>query len=143
MTKLDEYNTEDVDVEELKPIATLYDHCVTIYNEMATQARETEENGLVYEGHLTKLFQDCGMAQPHYTSVRQQLMNMGCIHQLRRGGGGAMSKWKILKEPTEEDFRGAKALRKPLTGKMASVEQQMRDFNRRLLKVEAALMNDD
>lgn len=143
MTKLDEYNTDDVDVEELKPIATLYDHCVTIFNEMSAQARDTEENGLVYEGHLTKLFQDCGMAQPMYTSVRQQLMNMGCIFQLRRGGGGAMSKWKILKEPTEEDFREAKSLRKPLTGKMAIVEQQMRDFNRRLQRIEEVLSADE
>jgi hypothetical protein len=111
-----------------------------VWKEMKAQSRENDEGDHVYEGHLTKLImQDCGLAQPLYTSVRGQLMNMGCIEQIRRGGGGSMSKWKVLKEPTEDDFREAKALRKPLTGKLSIVEQQLRDLNRRVIRAEARL----
>jgi len=60
---------------------------------------------IVYEGFLTTLITSkLNLSVPYYTSVRKALMRMGCIRQLRRGGGTAMSQWELIYEPTLEAF---------------------------------------
>lgn len=67
------------------PTAALFEHCVNVWKEMSTQARDSGDEGLVYEGFTTKLFQGLQMSTPYYTSVLAKLKQMGCIEQLQIG----------------------------------------------------------
>jgi hypothetical protein len=104
------------DEEQDVPLPAVFEHAVTVYRRMESEAElvnygETGDGGadikrLVWEGHLTKLFSSLHFSVPYYTSVTRELKRMGCISQIRRGGGNAASKWQLHHEPTEELFRG-------------------------------------
>jgi hypothetical protein len=147
-----------------------FEHCTTIYDMMATEAKTEEIDGtstLVWEGHTTKLFEKAALAQPYYTSVLHKLRAMGCILQLQRGGGGGFSKWALLTSPTLSVFDASKdrASGRPtpadiqnqrlrdvmnlittVNSHMDSVESWLhnldKDVNQLLIDVEA-LKNDD
>lgn len=118
-------------MEEEKPTSMVYDHCMTVYNEMASQARE-EDDGSIYEGHLTKLFAMLQMSTPYYTLIMSKLKEMGCVEQLRRGGGNSPSRWRLLKTPSEEDFKIAKGKSERPNGRLAAIEQRIGDLNKRI-----------
>jgi DNA-binding transcriptional regulator PaaX len=139
------------DVDE-KPMKALYDHCVTVFDEMFKEAvpEETmqasevdpvtstlEPTGyVIWTGHLTQLFARLGMATPYYTSVMQALKKMGCAEQIRRGGGNSMSKWRLVRRPEEDFFTAAEKIKKPTQGSFAALEQQFRDMNSRVTALE-------
>jgi len=119
-----------------RPMPALWSYLLRVYNQME-EAAEVEEqegldggSGLVYTGHLTTLFQDMQIPNPYYTSVTQALKAMGCIIQLRRGGGTGLSKWALLERPTEQLFH-TKATRKTRAvqhvGKLNILEQRIKD----------------
>jgi|1185.fasta_scaffold65760_3 hypothetical protein len=93
--------------EDEAPLPAIFGHACTVYKEMESEAElTTEENPqLIWEGHLTKLVARLHLSVPYYTSVTRELKRMGCIKQLRRGGGNASSQWLLVTEPTEELFR--------------------------------------
>lgn len=97
--------------EEEIPLPAIFGHACTVYKEMESEAElvERADQGmaqvLVWEGHLTKLVTRLHLSVPYYTSVTRELKRMGCIKQLRRGGGNATSQWLLVTEPTEELFR--------------------------------------
>lgn len=124
-------------------ISAIYDHCVAVYKAMLEEAEMEELDGLVYEGHLTRLIiQDLGLSTPYYTQVKRRLVAMGCIEQLRRGGGHAMSRWKLLTEPTEESFNSIASQKHAPKGKYAVLAQQLRDLNRRVTQLEMAFRGE-
>lgn len=125
----------------------LYEHSVNVFNAMRERAQVDqlttggEEQGLVYEGFLTKLFSDdLGLSVPYYTTVMRQLRRMGCVTQLRRGGSSTPSRWQLLEEPTIEAFisdhdrSSSKVQRK---SRLDSVEQQNRDLASRINDLES------
>jgi len=130
--------TPSIDVDDEKPTAALFEHCVKVYNEMTEQARD-EEDGLIYEGFLTKLFQGLQLSTPYYTSVMGKLKQMGCVESLRRGGGSTPSRWRILAEPTEESFNSFQKTNKVPHGKHAVLEQQFRDLSKRFAEMETRI----
>jgi hypothetical protein len=119
-----------------RPTSTLFDHCVTVFNEMEAQARDEVGIGLVYEGHLTKLFHQLNLSTPHYTSVMKMLKAMGCVEQIRRGGGSAVSRWELKRVPGEESFRSFEQMNTAPKGKYAALEQAVRDLARRVNELE-------
>lgn len=135
-----------------KPTAALFDHCVNVYNAMLDEAKpETktvrDEEGhdevitsgyQIWEGHTTTLFNRLELPAPYYTDIMRRLKDMGCVEQLRRGGGKALSKWRLIREPNEEDFKKAAEIsnRRQPQGAVAALEQQIRDLNKRLISVE-------
>jgi hypothetical protein len=138
VTKLEDFVANE---PEDKPVKALYDHCLNVYNEMHEQARTSTdyagyEDQLVYIGHLTKLFQALDLAVPYYTSVMKMLKAMGCVEQIRRGGGGAPSAWAVFNAPEREAFEKSAPLKRPVAGKLAALEQQLRDQNVRINKLE-------
>lgn len=116
--------------EEEKPTSMVFDHCISVYDEMRAQARP-EDEGLIYEGYLTKLFGQLQMATPYYSSIMKHLKTMGCVEQIRRGGGNTPSRWLLVRPPNEESFRSFEQLKRPRTGKIAAVEQRLRDLNKK------------
>lgn len=130
--------------EEQKPTSIIYDHCVRVYEEMHAQSREEEldfadpgdgefvnkHQVLVYEGHLTKLFAGLQLSTPYYTSVMNHLKAMGCVEQLRRGGGNSPSRWMLVRPPAEEAFNSIENQKRLSRGKVAALEQQVRDLSR-------------
>lgn len=123
----------------------MYDHCVRVYQAMYAEAtkdkptasaHEKMHGGPVYVGHFTKLFSELGLSTPYYTAVKRHLVNMGCIEQLRRGGGSSPSKWILRKEPDEEAFNSFETMKARKTGKSAAQDQQIRDLNERVHNLE-------
>lgn len=96
--------------EEVMP--ALFEHCVNCYNAMTkeaeTRTNEAGETLTVWTGFFTSLIRDqLHLSTPYYTSIRQILVGMGCIRQLRRGGGTGESIWELIKMPTPELFINA------------------------------------
>jgi len=125
-------------------LPALYYHCIEIYEAMSDVATEvkmdTGATSLVYEGFLTSLVtKQQNLSVPYYTDVTRALRRMGCIKQLRRGGGTAPSQWELFHPPNQQLFETAKA---PTRSKRASdvegMQQQIRDLNERVLRLEQA-----
>lgn len=144
------------DIDE-RPIKALFDHCTTVFDEMFKDAvpEETTERNydageakdytetaatgyMIWTGHTTQLFARLGMATPYYTTVMQALKKMGCVEQVRRGGGNSMSKWRLVRKPEEEAFEAAEKIKKPTGGSLEAVKQQVRSLNERLTVLEDA-----
>ena len=125
-------------------VPALYEHCTEVYEAMAERAvigfayPDDEEETLVYEGFLTRLIKDdLHYSVPYYTSIRQKLMAMDCIRQIRRGGSTTPSRWLMVLPPTLELFENTASSTVDRTKKatrMDSLEQQVRDMNERLTR---------
>jgi hypothetical protein len=127
----------------------LFEHCYNTYREMLAQAKsvvgsQTEKGGyepashiVVYEGFLTHLVtHTLNLSVPYYTSVRKNLIRMGCIRQLRRGGGSSPSQWELIHEPTEEAFWNVQEPRVHKPSKDAAVQEQIRNLSARVSELE-------
>lgn len=123
-----------MDEDTIKPTPVMYDHCVTVYTKMAEEA-----TGDQYEGFSTKLVQSCGLPSPYYTAVMRRLKEMGCIEQVRRGGGNAVSVWKLITPPTEELFEAIDLSTRRKPTRYEFVEQQVRDLNKRVYNMETII----
>lgn len=127
-----------------EPMPQMYNHCVAVYEEMKKTAEVVTEDGKpprrIWHGFLTKLInEDLGLAVPYFTAVRNNLMEMGCVTQLARGGGTHPSTWELIRNPTEELFNTKGKIR---TNSKASVMQgQINDLNVRVKKLEELLQN--
>lgn len=139
--------------------ASLFLHCEEVYKKMFEQARanvivegDSSISVIVYEGMLTHLIvQELHLSTPYYTSITAALKGMGCIRQLKRGGGSGKSQWELLHEPKLVEFDtyiegknntatlGRIAGRPKVTGRQDMLEQQVRELNRRLSTVEAVI----
>lgn len=75
-----------------------FTHCVRVYEAMHN---EIDMDGN-WKGSLTKLLPTLNLPAPYYTQITRELKRMGCIVQLRRGGGGAHSVWALHQEPTKD-----------------------------------------
>jgi hypothetical protein len=118
--------------EPESPTPALFDHAKRVFDEMCKRATRQEVEGYgevaVYEGHLTQLFSDLGIANPYYTKIRDILTDGNCMVQLRRGGGAALSKWVMISEPQEDTFRELMDRKRPKQGGAAILEQRVKDL---------------
>lgn len=123
--------------DEVTP--ALFQHCVAAYNKMLEKSRPVEDNAdiIVYEGYLTALIQsDLSLSIPYYTSIRKRLIEMGCVRQLRRGGGTSPSQWEMIREPTLEAFMNAEPKKVPKQDRNTAVNQQILALSRRISSLE-------
>lgn len=131
---------------EDRPIKALYEHCVNVYERMAAEAEPAidVDGHSIYEGHLTSIFQELMLSTPYYTSVLRMLKAMGCIEQIRRGGGNAHSKWRLTGSPTEEVFNLVDGRAAPKQGSQAALAQQVLALSKRVGLIELVLkMRED
>jgi hypothetical protein len=136
----------------MNPLPTLYTHCEEVYKAMAGEAKRqplpssSEEGaalefGMVWEGYTTKLFQRLRLAVPYFSSVTKALKAMGCIQQLRRGGGGSPSQWLVIQAPTEELWNANDLTEKSKQArnggdKKQAITQREKDLNERVTELE-------
>lgn len=125
-----------------EPMPQIYNHCVAVYEAMKATAEVHTENGgppqRIWRGFLTKLInEDCGLAVPYYTAVRSNLIRMGCIEQIARGGGTHPSTWELIKNPTEELFHAKGKIR--TNSKASQMEGQLKDLANRVTAMENLL----
>lgn len=134
-------------IQDDRPVA-LYLHCIEVYKAMVNDAivinnpgdQEEADEIVIWEGMLTALItQELHLSVPYYTKITQALKRMGCIRQLKRGGGTAPSQWELLREPTEELFAEAVPLKKKPVTKDALYEERFANHERRLAVLEKAL----
>lgn len=127
------------EVETSAPPA-LYDHCCRTYNAMLEESHlvQNEEQGvLVYEGFLTRLITSkLNLSVPYYTSIRNRLIEMGCIRQLKRGGGSAPSQYEMIYEPSLEAFMKAEPAKVPKASRADAADEQIRNLAMRLSELE-------
>jgi hypothetical protein len=124
----------------------LFEHCCKVFGAMKKGAvgvsipdGDEVRHAFVWEGHTTKLFRDLELPTPYYTSVLGRLETMGCLVQLSRGGGTAVSRWELLDDPGLEEFMLAEKVRKKGATQVGILQQQVQTMNTRLLAVEARL----
>lgn len=97
---------------------------------------------IVWEGFLTRFItEELHLSVPYYSSVTQGLKRMGCIRQLRRGGGSSPSQWELKHEPTEELFNNTLPKKSLLLTPLQQVQAQVNSQEVRLKDVEAILEN--
>jgi hypothetical protein len=109
---------------------------------MKKEAHPTQVEGvhaLVYEGFLTRLFNQLELATPYYTSVMQRLRRMGCVRQLSRGGGNSPSRWELIKDPVWDDFEVAEQRRLQSTTKLGQLQGQVTSLNTRVQALEGQM----
>lgn len=122
----------------------MFDHCVKVYEKMletATPQNYEEETLMVYEGFLTRLIADLGMSTPYFSAIRAGLVRMGCMVQIRRGGGGTPSQWLLRHAPSKEQFSNAADMSRTRQkqSRLDVVEANQRLISQRLSKLETAL----
>lgn len=117
------------------PISVMFHHAKRLYDAMLAESRMQvveDDRMVVWEGAFTKLIADLNYSVPYHSKLKDHLVRMGCIQQLRRGGGSAPSVWWLKREPTEELFNHAAQLRKPGN----AMAQQLKDLNNRVYELE-------
>lgn len=136
----------------------LYEHCVRTYEAMLAQAKtltvtskgvELEDRSvdpdedttaseiIVYEGFLTQLITGkLNLSVPYYTSITRALVRMGCIRQMRRGGGASPSQWELIYQPTEKAFYDTHPKKAPKQTKDEAHAEQIRNLAQRVTDLE-------
>ena len=96
---------------------------------------------IVYEGFFTALItQKLNLSTPYYTSVKNALIRMGCISQLRRGGSTTPSQWELHWEPNYETYQRTLKVKTKSASKdkdeAAQLRQQVNNLSKRLAALE-------
>jgi hypothetical protein len=140
------------------PPETLFLHCQTTYKAMLAEAkavvvpRETDVGFTDYEGEVTEndvvivwegmltsfITGKLNLSVPYYTYIMRALKRMGCVQQLKRGGGTSPSQWRLIKEPVYEDYLEGLPPKTPRPSKDTLQEGINAQVNRRLLRLEKA-----
>ncbi len=109
---------------------------------MLQEARIEPSGDVVWEGMLVNFITGrMNLSVPYYTTITRALKRMGCIEQIKRGGGTAPSQWRLVTEPTLtkfEDTQPRRSNRKPID-KYEMLQDQLTQLSRRIVVLEAAL----
>jgi hypothetical protein len=91
---------------EPKPQRAIFRHTIRFYDALADQA-QVEEGLQVYRGHPTAVAtDDLELPLPYYSKMREILITIGSVKQIKRGSGKTESVWVLVRAPTAEDFAG-------------------------------------
>lgn len=130
------------ELEEAPP--SLFEHLCIVYQKMRERAvlqmLDDGTEAYVYDGYLTGLYSELGLATPYYTKIQRRLRLMGCAKQAKRGGGAAMSRWILLREPNFDDFvavaEEAESGKVPTAPKAVVEQQGIADLSQRVTALE-------
>jgi len=126
---------------ELTVIPALFEHAQKVYAAMLEKATPDEDYGnkMVYEGHLTNLFKGLLLSVPYYTEIKNHLTAMGCIEQVRRGGGNGTSRWVLWKAPELSLWKDTPPARSHRGNKQTMQNQQLKDLANRVTRLETII----
>lgn len=79
--------------------AILAQHSLTVFNKLESEAVDG-----VFNGSLTRLYDECGISRSFYRRIFAILIDLSCITVVERGHGAKLSKVEIHREPTEEEI---------------------------------------
>jgi hypothetical protein len=138
--------------------AALFGHCQNVWRRMSSRSTivrapdgDDDDDGpsndgdmIVYEGNLTALITgELNLSVPYYSKCTRALKDMGCIKQLRRGGGASPSQWELIEEPTLETWNkyihgenGDKVQARRRPTRADQQDQQIRALSERVDKLE-------
>jgi len=118
----------------------MFQHCLLVYNTMMEQSVQGPDSmPSVYRGYLTHLIRDeLNLPLPYYTIIKRTLEQLGCIDQIKRGGGPQPSEWLLLHalDPLAYAQLQYNEVR---TSRLDVLEQAVASMNQRLGKVERIL----
>lgn len=118
-----------------------YNYCCKVYELMeAEQVPVKADDGSlmrVWEGFFTKLITErLQLSVPYYSAIRGHLIRMGCIKQLRRGGGSSPSQWELLRPPSEALWHSAPVRKGHVTSRQEMSDSQINDLTKRMSRME-------
>lgn len=117
------------------------------YDALDAEAEDTEE-GRVYTGFITKVFNTLRLPSPYYSRLRYIMLEMRSIEQLRRGARTSPSKFRLIQRPSAElfadtDFDVAKDPKFEMVRvHQELVNQQLRDLRTRVEEVDLRQLAD-
>lgn len=96
----------------------------------------TAEGAVLWVGALTAMVKEVSPTA-NYGQIAGALQDMGCIEQLRKGGGRSKSVWRLHHPPTVEiaDMI-SKTRNNPRSTKQQAIEKQINALNTRIQKLE-------
>lgn len=120
-------------------------HCQKVYKIMTEEAElktdDLEQEILVWEGMFTALItQQANLSIPYYSKITKALKEMGCIRQLKRGGGTSPSQWELIKAPTLDLYENRIThSRVPRATQFAQLQGRVNSLEKRVAILEGAL----
>jgi hypothetical protein len=104
---------------------------------IAMMVEDAGEN-TIWKGKLTELIMErCNLSVPEFTKVRRLLVACDAIRQVKRGGGGQPSEWRILKrELTDDELWFGQAQIAKEDDMPEPIQQRQNDLNRRVSDLE-------
>ena len=85
-------------------VRAIFRHTIRFYDTL--DAKAVEEDGIrVFRGHPTTIVtEEMKLPIPYYSKMRQALITIGCIQQIKRGSAKSKSEWVLVRRPEDADF---------------------------------------
>lgn len=97
----------------------------------------------IYKGHLSVMMRDqLGLPTPYYSFIKNTLEHdLHCIEQQKRGGGTALSEWRLLIPPDRLLFEQIDPDKRPAkSGNTQMLLQSVASLSARVLELERQVM---
>ncbi len=105
--------------------------------------RELEPGQTVWQGKFAELINNVGYAAGSYSRIKEKLIQIGCIHMIRKGTSAYPTQIQLVKRPELSVFLEAveqdAATKKEVRTKKESQNQMILDLNARVLALETAV----
>jgi len=114
-------------------LSEVFGYGLVLYNELSKNASD----GL-WEGSMVEAFRTTGASNTHYSRLYRTLEQTGCIETLlaARGGGGRVSKIRLIRPPTKDDFSTKPTVGLTKESLDAIIEQRIRNLEGRLPNID-------
>ena len=111
--------------------------CELAFKKMMENSEPFDDTGArIYEGALVTDFNAWGIGLARYTYVKDLLVHMGCIQQIRRGHGRVKSQWLLRHAPDDLAFDKALKAIKVAGKRQDSIDQKILDLTKRINNLE-------
>lgn len=133
-------------VELSEDMPQLLQEVLLVWDFMKKTSTQTKE-GLIYRGALSTELHTAGIVpRTKYAHVVGKLRAMGCIRQMRRGGGPQPSLWLLMVTPTEDLYYSTahkpdtrSGSRGPAAVVIRELDRRTKDLETRVTKLTTAL----
>src|SRR5438552_16082227 len=93
---------------EAEALPTFFGHAIKVYSMLEREAvGVVREDGTIvrqWTGFFTHTIKDAGFSSAYYSRIKPLLIELGCVTQVRRGGGTAPTVFILNHPPVVDDF---------------------------------------